>query len=240
MAPLQNNLCHAAIGNYSRNIDGLSFSQKYKQLYINHVYNRGHLTIKNDFWTAICAVDAKVFKRFAGFNSYFKGANGEDQEFGIRLTKYGYRVWTVKNANGQHLNPYGVLNIIRNDFRKGLVAVKNSLDNKVPFSDNRHSKKQDIISVLFAVLTAIFLILIPISIFSISPFLSSFIIWLTYRIDLSRQFLKYGGKVFFIKSLMLMFTLDLVRCMCVIVAVVKYKILRISLEASEILKPVSA
>ena len=85
--PLQAKLCNATIGNYSKNIKGLSFSQKYKQLYINHIYSREGSKIKNDFWTAICAVDAKVFNELNGFNTNFKGANGEDQEFGIRLTK---------------------------------------------------------------------------------------------------------------------------------------------------------
>ncbi len=70
--PLHSNLCNATIGNYSKNIKGLSFSQKYKQLYINHIYDREDSNIKNDFWTAICSVDAKVFNKLNGFNTNFK------------------------------------------------------------------------------------------------------------------------------------------------------------------------
>jgi len=231
--PLQNGLCNATIGNYSGNYNGLSFSQKYKQLYINHIYSREGSNIKNDFWTAICSVDVKIFNNLKGFNTNFNGANGEDQEFGIRLTKNGYSVLSVNKANGQHLNPYGVHNIIRNDLKKGLMAVKNSLENKVPFSDNRHSKKQDILSVFFAVLTITFLTLIPVYFVFLSASISSFLLWFICRIDLCKRFFKNGGILFFISALMLMYTLDLVRCICVIVGVSKNILYKRSFELKE-------
>lgn len=226
--PVQNNLCDGTIGNYSKNLKGLSFSQKYKQLYINHIYSREGSKIKNDFWTAICSVDAKVFNKLNGFNTNFKGANGEDQEFGIRLTKNNYKVLSVKNANGQHLNPYGTLSIIRNDFKKGLTAVKNSLENKVPFSDNRHSKMKDILAVFFAVMTVTFIIFSPINwgLFVVSIVTSS--VWFICRLSLSYEYFKSGRGIFFIRALILMFCLDLIRFSCVIIAVVKNKLLNVS------------
>ncbi|MBK7573409.1 MAG: glycosyltransferase family 2 protein [Bacteroidetes bacterium] len=226
--PIQNNLCNATIGNYSKNIKGLSFSQKYKQLYINHIYSREGSKIKNDFWTAICSVDAKVFNKLSGFNTNFKGANGEDQEFGIRLTKNGYNVLSVRNANGQHLNPYGILNIIRNDFRKGLTAVKNSLENKVPFSDNRHSKIGDILAVFFAVMTVTFLTISVLNSDSLFGSIATFLLWFICRISLNITFFKNGGVIFFIRTLLLMFCLDLIRCTCVIIGFVKNKLLKVS------------
>jgi glycosyltransferase involved in cell wall biosynthesis len=218
--PIQNKLCDASIGNYSKNLEGLSFSQKYKQLYINHIYSREVSKIKNDFWTAICAIDAKVFNKLNGFNTNFKGANGEDQELGIRLTKNGYTVLCVKNANGQHLNPYGVVKIIRNDFKKGVTAVRNSLENKVPFSDNRHSKMIDILAVFFAVTTALFLSLSLNSDLLFIP-IAMFLLWLLCRISLSITFFKSGGAIFFIRSLLLMFCLDLIRFTCVMIGFLK-------------------
>lgn len=229
--PLQDNLCDATIGNYSKNTKGLNFSQKYKQLYINHIYSREGSSIRNDYWTAICSVDAKVFNKVGGFNTNFKGANGEDQEFGIRLTKNGYHVLSVHNANGQHLNPYGVLNIIKNDFKKGLTAVKNSLENSVPFSDNRHSKKRDILAVFFAVFTIGLLILSYIKLDLLLGSIVSFLSWLISRMSLSFAFFKSGGPFFFMKALILMFCLDLVRFTCVIIGYVKYKLLRVSTVA---------
>jgi GT2 family glycosyltransferase len=226
--PIQNKLCDGTIGNYSKNLKGLSFSQKYKQLYINHIYSREGSKIKNDFWTAICSLDAKVFNKLNGFNTNFKGANGEDQEFGIRLTKNGYNVLSVNNANGQHLNPYDTLNIIRNDFKKGLTAVKNSLENKVPFSDNRHSKMKDILAVFFAVLTVLFLTFSILNSDLIFVPIATFLLWFTCRMSLNITFFKNGDMVFFLKSLLLMFCLDLVRFTCVIIGFVNNKLLKLS------------
>ncbi len=222
--PLQENVCDATIGNYSKNIKGLSFSQKYKQIYINHIYSRDGSHIKNDFWTAICCVDAKVFHKLGGFNTNFKGANGEDQEFGIRLTQNTYTVLSVKNANGQHLNPYGVLNIIRNDLKKGLIAVKNSLENRVPLSDNRHSKMSDILAVFFSIITVVILLCSTVCENILFGSLITFLMWLLYRIALCRTFFKIGGFIFFIKSLLLMFALDLIRFACVVIGFVKHKL----------------
>lgn len=157
IAPLQKKLCQATIGNYSDNLSGLNFAQKYKQLYIKHIYDRPNPVIKNDFWTAISAVDAKVFHSVSGFNTNFKGANGEDQEFGIRLTKNSYKVLSVADAVGQHINPYTISKIIRNDFRKGVTAVLNSLQNNVALTDNRHANSVDIFSVAMAVLSLFFI-----------------------------------------------------------------------------------
>lgn len=238
--PVHNNLCDATIGNYSKNIKGLSFSQKYKQLYINHIYSRDGSKIKNDFWTAICSVDAKVFNKLSGFNTNFKGANGEDQEFGIRLTKNGYNVLSVRNANGQHLNPYGILNIVRNDFRKGLTAVNNSLVNKVPFSDNRHSKTRDILSVFFAVTTSIFLIISLLNSDFLIGSITTFLLWFICRISLNITFFKSGGVIFSIGALLLMFCLDLIRCACVIIGFVKNKLLIVSTKEETNLVSISS
>ena len=225
--PLQNNLCNATIGNYSKKIKGLSFSQKYKQLYINHVYSRESSKIKNDFWTAICAIETNTFQNLGGFNTNFKGANGEDQEFGIRLTKNGNQVLSVRDAIGQHLNPYGVLNVIRNDYKKCLTAVKNSLENEVPFSDNRHSNLRDILSVFFAVTTISCLILTPIYSNFLISFVFLFLSWFVCRIHVSNTFLKNGGLLFFIEALLLMYCLDLVRFTCVVVGFTNNKIANI-------------
>lgn len=220
--PLNKNKCHASIGNYSTNVAGLKFSQKYKQLYIHHIYNNSSFDIKNDFWTAICAVDAQVFNKLGGFDVSFMGANGEDQEFGIRLTRSGYSVLFVNNALGKHLNPYGVFNIIKNDFKKGLKAVKNSLDNKVPLSDNRHAKMTDKIAVLFAISTLVLQAFVFFNIYFIYLSFLSFLPWLCFRSKLILTFIKNGGGLFFLKAILFVFCLDIVRFICVILGFYKY------------------
>ncbi len=220
--PINQKKCHASIGNYSTNVKGLKFSQKYKQLYIHHIYNSSSLNIKNDFWTAICAVDAQVFNKLGGFDVSFMGANGEDQEFGIRLTRSGYSVLFVNNALGKHLNPYGVFNIIKNDFKKGLKAVKNSLDNKVPLSDNRHAKMTDKIAVLFSITTLALLCFVIFNKYFIYLSLLSFLSWLFFRSKLILTFIKNGGSLFFLKAILFMFCLDIIRFICVALGFLKF------------------
>lgn len=221
--PLKSGKYDATIGNYSRNLRGLTFSQKYKQLYINHVYGRADTQIKNDFWTAICAVKTEVFNRLGGFNISFRGANGEDQEFGIRMTQNGFSVLSVKTANGQHLNPYGVMNIIRNDLKKGLIAVKNSLENSVPFHDNRHSRMSDICAVFFSVTLMTFTLASFINVNMLLPALFSLALWIYFRGDLMMTFIRNGGVFFFPGALLMMYCLDIVRFICVAVGITTNK-----------------
>ncbi len=149
---------------------------------------------------------------------------------------------SVKNANGQHLNPYGVLKIMRNDFKKGLIAVKNSLENKVPFSDNRHSKSRDILSVFFAVMSFVFLTIALYDASLLFICIATFILWFICRVYLSITYFKYGRLIFFLRALLLMFCLDLIRFICVAVGVVKNKLLKISTKqkATIVLMPVKS
>jgi GT2 family glycosyltransferase len=219
--PIKKGLCDAAIGNYSANVDGLLFSQKYKQLYVHNVYKKTGPNITNYFWTAISSVDADVFNRLNGFDTNFKGAAGEDQEFGIRLTRNNYKVQVVYNANGQHRHAYSLPGIIKNDFRKGISAVINSLSNRVPISHNCHAGKADILSVLLSVIAAGCFI----SSFFLPALLyisfASIALWFLCRMRLSVSFFKNAGSVFCFKAIALMYVLDLVRFICVILGVIK-------------------
>ena len=225
IAPIYKHQYNATIGNYSRNVSGLSFAQKYKQLYINYVYNSNKTSIKNDYWTAIAAIDAEVFHDIGGFNNSFKGANGEDQEFGIRLTRAGYNVSAVTNANGQHIKLYTVYKIIWNDYKKGIKAVQNSVKNKVPLSDNRHAGKVAILAVISAVFAIYFLVLALF--FPVCLYLSAsmFVSWFLFRLKLNTNFMQMGI-VFLLQSILLMFILDFTRFLAVIsgVTISKFKL----------------
>lgn len=215
--PILNKEAIATIGNYSKDVTELNFAQSYKQLYIHHIYNQKSELIQNDFWTAISAVDSKIFQNLNGFNTSFKGANGEDQEFGIRLSKHGHRILTVSKALGKHLNHYTLKKIIRNDYRKGLTAMSNSLVNKVSLNDNRHAKKRSIISVILATCIPFCLSLTLLLKLPISVTLIFVLSWITLRSNLIQCFIQTKGFVFLIKSVFLIYILDLVRFTCVFV-----------------------
>jgi glycosyltransferase involved in cell wall biosynthesis len=219
--PIINKQSQASIGNYSKKLNGLSFTQKYKQLYINHVYSRDGDLIQNDFWTAISAIDAGIFHQLQGFDTRFIGANGEDQELGIRLTSRGYKVVSARTAQGQHLNPYGIGNVIKNDFKKGITAVGNSLQNNIPFSDNRHANKSGILAVFFSALALCFLVLMTITIPIGWASCVAFLFWYVCRFTIGLTFLRNGGVFFYLPALLLMFCLDLVRFACVITGYIR-------------------
>lgn len=214
--PILNKQAFATIGNYSKDVSDLNFAQSYKQLYIHHMYKQKSQLIQNDFWTAISAVDSKTFHSLQGFDSSFKGANGEDQEFGIRLTTNGYKIFSISRAMGKHLNPYTLGKIIGNDYRKGLTAMSNSLVNKVPLNDNRHAKVRSVISVLLATFTPIYFLLSLIFNLPINITFIFVLLWVVFRLNLIQCFAQAKGFAFIVKSIFLIYALDIVRFTCVV------------------------
>lgn len=214
--PIQKGKAHASIGNYSKKVTKMTFAQQFKQLYIHTVYLKENQEIKNDYWTAIAAVDITVFHELKGFDTSFSGANGEDQEFGIRLTQHGYTTAVASKALGKHLKTYTLNGIIENDYKKGLRALKNSQENQVPLSDNRHAKKEAILAVFTAcmgLLTLLIGIVFPIT---LVVALICFISWWWNRRAFFASFHKAKGIQFSIKAGALLFVLELVRASCVI------------------------
>lgn len=224
--PIIDNEATASIGNYSKDVAGLNFAQSYKQLYIHHIYDQKNNFIQNDFWTAISAIKAKTFHKLKGFNINYKGANGEDQEFGIRLTKNEFKTINIPTAQGKHINPYTLRKIVQNDYRKGMTAMSNSLKNQVPLHNNRHAKRGSILAVAFASLIPVSII---ISMFYkpflvVSIFLS--ILWFIFRFNLIKCFFKAKGPIFLFKSISFILVLDLVRFICVISGYINHWLIR--------------
>lgn len=219
VAPLLEGRADACTGNYSSNLKHLSFTQQYKQLYIHHSYSRSGDEIRNEFWTALSAVKASAFHSLGGFDESFRGAAGEDTDFGVRLTRNGYKICFVKNAMGQHLHHYTITGIIRNDFKKGIAAIRNSVMNRVPLSDNRHSNVADQAAVALACLTLLMtfagLFFTPLLLLT----LFFLILWHYSRRSLSRLYRNKMTIPNYLKSLALMFILDLLRALCVVTGI---------------------
>lgn len=230
--PIKEGKAEATVGNYSEDVEGMNFAQKYKHLYISKIYSRRTGYIKNHFWTALCAVKMSVFSELGGFDEYFKGALGEDTEFGQRLTLANKRILAVPDAMGRHLKKLNIVKLILNDLYKGTNAVYLSFINKRPITDNRHSTMRDVMSVILAYsligcVTLIWFLSIPIKYAVLANFLllTTFII---ARADLLSAYLKQG-KGFLIKSVLMTFSLDLVRGVCILLGifkVVKERLLR--------------
>jgi GT2 family glycosyltransferase len=217
LAPLRRGQADATVGNYSRDVDGLSFAARYKQLYIARVHDRRRGYLKN-FWTAIGAIDARLFQAFGGFDTAFRGANGEDAELGYRLSEKGYRILAVSDALGQHRHLLTLRRIVLNDWRKGIGAMRHYYRSSGAMSDNYHATQRDRAAVVLMVLTLGF----PVVMFlggtslvqSISAAVACALVYLVVRSDIIACFLSEGTR-FVIPALAVMALLDLVRCACV-------------------------
>jgi len=216
LQPLQDGQAEATVGNYSKDVVGMSFASRYKQLYISRIYQRQSGYLRNDFWTAVSAMDAAVFNQLNGFDTHFRGAAGEDEELGIRLTRTGSRIQAVPEALGHHRNSLSVPNLLRNDWRKGRIAMDNYLHRDKSISDNRHATRRDMLAVACATAVGIAALALVLG-RSPSLTLAAGTLALGYiltRIDILRVFASQGIW-FVVRAAGLMFLLDLVRATCV-------------------------
>jgi len=213
----------AAVGNYSRDVDGLDFAQQYKQLYLSRVYSRTRRTLRNHFWTALGAVRAKVFVDVGRFDESFPGALGEDIEFGQRLTRAGYRVLSVPEALARNVKPYTVGTLVANDFRKGKSMVGQYVGQKgVQLTDSQHSKRSDILAVfLVSVACASLLVAAlpwPLRPYALGGTALLSVAYLFARRELLATF-RTPGPVFLLRAISMMALLDLVRALCVLIGI---------------------
>ena len=151
VAPIESGEADATFGCLSTNVEGMSFAQMYKQLYLSHIYSRYSGRLENYFWTAISAVKASTFAELGGFKRCAPGTLNEDTELGISLTRAGRRVVAVPEARGRHLKPYTLRGLVQNDFAKGCSSVSLFLGRSgVKLSDNLHASKSDMRAVFMA------------------------------------------------------------------------------------------
>jgi hypothetical protein len=217
LEPLRTGRADATVGTYSRDVEGLNFADSYKQLYIARIYDRRLGYLKN-FWTAIGAIDATIFHASGGFDTGFIGANGEDAEFGCRLSEKGFRIVPVFDALGQHRHSATLRGILVNDWRKGIGAMRHYYRSSGPLSDNCHATQRDKAAVLLAVLTfclpTLMLLADQSSAQSVRLAAVCAAVYLAVRSDIVAGFLSQGAW-FVIRAVVVMTLLDLIRCACV-------------------------
>ncbi|MBV8591332.1 MAG: glycosyltransferase, partial [Acetobacteraceae bacterium] len=221
--PLAEGRAEATVGSYSSDVRGLSFAMRYKQLYVARIYSRRAGYVRNDFWTAACAINGSVFAALGGFDASFRGACGEDAELGCRLSRAGGRILAVPEAIGHHRHPLSLIGLFANDWRKGLVAIANYSRSGGPISDNRHATVRDMVSVLFATILAALLLA---SAFVASgmvaagavatPVAAVFGLYTLARADIVAVFLSEGLS-FAAAAFLVMVALDWLRLACVTV-----------------------
>lgn len=218
LRPLRAGLAEATVGNYARDVAGDNFASAFKQLYIAAIYDRRGKTIRNDYWTALAALRTEVFQALGGFDASYRGACGEDGELGIRLTEGGWRIQAVADARGRHLKRFTLRSLVRNDWRKGKIAIRNYLRSQGQLSDNRHASHRDMAAAaLSGVVTALPLLALllppPWRAFALAAWPALTAAYLVARLDLLR-ILAGQGPSFLVRAVPTLWLLDQVRLAC--------------------------
>lgn len=224
VAPIRDGRAEATVGNYSFDVRGLSFAQKYKQLYIATVYSRRKGYLKNEYWTALGAIRADIFAQVGGFDARYRGAAGEDTELGQRISRAGHRILAVPDAAATHLHSYTLGGLLRNDLCKGTQSMLNGLRNR-SISDHRHSSRIDMLAVASACLAPLGVVILALVSTPAAPamvFGLGFVLaWAGFRHDLIRGWSR-GGLTFLLGCLPLAYVLDVVRGLAVISGFTQY------------------
>ena len=208
----------ATVGSYSQDTSRLCFAQSYKQLYVALIYSRRAGRIQNEFWSALGAIDASIFHALGGFDEQIPGAGGEDTILGYHLTRRGHAIVAVPEAKARHLHPFTIVGLVKNDFRKAMLTVRNAQHFRVPLCANRHATTRDMLAVGSALLT-----LGALSVLALWPAagmvgaITALLLYTSCRGDLLRIAARQGAW-FAIRSLALAFTLDLIRAAAVLCA----------------------
>ena len=211
--PIVSGIADAAIGNYHFDGNDHGFIANYKQLYTSTRYLSREGPVYSEFWTAIGAVDASTFHKLAGFNPSFRGAVGEDTDFGIRLTLGGFRIVGVPSAIGIHTHPLSLLGVIKNDWKKARATLALHAAAKVSLTNNSHSKATQILAVFAAVI--LLSLAFCVSIIGYMPVALALTVYIGLQSKLLRCCSKLGAS-FLLKSLLLTIVLDMLRAASVV------------------------
>ena len=219
ITPIREGVADATVGNYSEDTTGLGFLQSYKQLYISLVYSRRQGRLRNQFWTAVCAIRAEVFHELGGFAPSFKGACDEDTDLGFRLTRAGKTVVAVPEAKGVNLKDFSLKSLVINDLHKGTSTLLVALQNRVAVTDNRHASGGDMLAVALACVLPAAPVLGAVAGLRAWALAAGWVVlaglYLVARRDLLGVFRRHRGMGFAALAVGPMFLLDLVRAVCV-------------------------
>ncbi|MFH1332780.1 MAG: glycosyltransferase [archaeon] len=137
-------LC-AVTGNYCAYTDAEGILSKFQNLYTHNNYAQiGGVRKKllyNSFWTAFCTVRKNCFEDVGGFDESLYAL--EDIDFGVRLSKKGYRILLDKTIQNIHYSKFSLKKFFYNYYNKtrawfDISMVKGSL--KYEGYDNLRSK----------------------------------------------------------------------------------------------------
>lgn len=179
-------------GIYSHKPDYRSSTNQYLQSYYSYyIFTE---TIKNKFTQSLCtnifAIQKNIFKETNGFDDHFNNATVEDQEFGFRLIKKGYKIPIDRKLNTIHHTNFGVWAFIKKTTTLHIDEMKAHLRNKTLLMKSKQSNYFGVI--LGIVIITLIAALLFLNIFFEIPYFSKILFSLNFLfIGVHIRFLKF-------------------------------------------------
>lgn len=192
----------ALFGSYNDSPAARDTISLFKNLLHHHVHQQNGGKAYT-FWAGCGAIKRPIFNKIGGFSEHYNRPSVEDIELGYRLSLKNYRIHLYSDIQVTHLKHWTFLNMIRTDifaraipWTKLLCTYKN-----IPCHLNIDIKSR--LSAFIAGLTLLSLIALIYNVLFILPLTLLLLTQIFINRDLFGCFLKKGGFIFLIKTIVL-------------------------------------
>jgi len=100
-----------------------NFSSEYKNLWMNHTYEKLEGTV-SVFYTSGAAVLRDVFLDVGNFDENYRRPSIEDTDFGHRLKEDGHDIYINKGLAVEHIKKYSLRSMLQTDFMRSAALTK--------------------------------------------------------------------------------------------------------------------
>ena len=125
-----NNKIDAIQGIYSHKPTYKSLATQYQMSYNCYYIWPKNKKYASTLSTCCFAIRKKIFADLKGFNTNYKRASCEDEEFGYLLIDKGYKIIILRELNVEHRVNYSINHFIKKKFRTYIEVMKEYLRNK--------------------------------------------------------------------------------------------------------------
>ena len=117
------------------------------------------------------AIRRKVFEDLGGFDTSYRHASGEDNDFSYKIIKAGHKIFFQPQAQVKHVHQTSLIKYLKEQFRHGFWRVKMYLDHPEMTQGDDYTFWKDILEVplVFASFLVCFLVLFCPALSSLIP-----------------------------------------------------------------------
>jgi len=126
-------------GNYTLIPYYENFFTNFKNITLHYHFKKTSKKYSNSIASFCTAIKKDVFLASGGFDEKVRNASIEDEEFGIQLTRKGYKILYDNNLQVKHMKKFTFYSLIKQDFTTGFDRIKSMLRKKRLF-DKRELK----------------------------------------------------------------------------------------------------